>query len=102
MYYTYMIRCKGNTLYTGITTDINRRFNEHSDKDERGAKYTKSHTVLKVEAVWESENRSQASKLEFALKKLTKQQKEEIILDNDKLNQYLSEKIDCKLFVRHK
>ena len=100
MYYTYMIRCKGNTLYTGITTDIERRFSEHSDKDEKGAKYTKSHAVEKVEAVWESENRSQASKLEFALKKLTKQQKEELILDNGKFDIFLSEKIELYSFNR--
>ena len=102
MYYTYMIRCKGNTLYTGITTDIERRFNEHSGKDEKGAKYTKSHEVIKIEAVWESKNRSQASKLEFALKKLTKQQKEELIHNNDKFSMFLSKKIECEEFKRYK
>jgi len=100
MYYTYMIRCKGNTLYTGITTDIERRFSEHSEKDERGAKYTKSHDAVKVEAVWKSENRSQASKLEFALKKLTKQQKEELIKDNDKFDLFLIKKIECDVYRR--
>ena len=100
MYYTYMIRCKGNTLYTGITTDIERRFSEHSETDERGAKYTKSHDVVKVEIVWQSENRSQASKLEFALKKLTKQQKEELILDNTSLEKFLAKKIECHYYKR--
>lgn len=100
MYYTYMIRCKGDTLYTGITTDIERRFNEHSNKDEKGAKYTKGHDALKIEAVWESENRSQASKLEFAMKKLTKQQKEEIILSNDKFNMIFADKLECGVYKR--
>ena len=100
MYYTYMIRCKGNTLYTGITTDIERRFSEHSNKDEKGAKYTKSHTVVKVEAVWESQNRSEASKLEFALKKLTKQQKEEVITDNSKFDMFLTGKVECNMYKR--
>jgi len=100
MYYTYMIRCKGNTLYTGITTDIDRRFNEHSEKDEKGAKYTKSHSVVKVEAAWESENRSQASKLECALKKLSKQQKEELISDNGKFNMILGKKLECYNYKR--
>jgi putative endonuclease len=89
-------------LYTGITTDIERRFSEHSGKDEKGAKYTKSHEVLKVEAVWQSDNRSEASKLEFALKKLTKQQKEELIINTDKFNIYLSKKIECNLYKRYK
>ena len=102
MYYTYMIRCKGNTLYTGITTDIDRRFSEHSEKDEKGAKYTKSHEVVKVEAVWESTNRSQASKLEFALKKLTKQQKEVLISDNSNFNIFLAKKLECDVYKRIK
>jgi len=101
MYYTYMIRCKGDTLYTGITTDINRRFCEHLVKDEKGAKYTKSHEVLKIEAVWQSDNRSQASKLEFALKKFTKQQKEMLILDNSKFELFLSKKIECIVYKRY-
>ena len=83
MYYTYMIRCKDNSLYTGITTDIERRFNEHSEKDEKGAKYTKSHDVIRLEAVWETQNRSDASKLEYSLKHITKSKKEEIIKDNE-------------------
>ena len=102
MYYTYMIRCKGNTLYTGITTDIERRFSEHSEKDVKGAKYTKSHDVLKVEAVWESKTRSDASKLEYNLKKLSKQKKEELIIDNDKFPEFLAEKIKGELYKRYK
>ena len=34
MYYTYMLRCKDNSIYTGITTDIERRMREHFSKDE--------------------------------------------------------------------
>ena len=102
MYYIYMIRCEGNFLYTGITTDIERRFNEHSEKDVKGAKYTKSHTVETIEAVWRTNTRSDASKLEYNLKKLPKSKKEAIIIDNKNFDIYLSEKIDCKLFNRHK
>lgn len=101
MYYIYMIRCKGDSLYTGITTDVKRRFTEHSKKDEKGAKYTKSHTVEKVEAIWESSNRSYASKLEYNLKKLTKSQKEEIILNDENLTKYLGNKLDTNLYCRH-
>ena len=100
MYYTYMIRCMDNSLYTGITTDIERRFNEHSEKDEKGAKYTKSHDVIKLAAVWETQNRSDASKLEYSLKHITKRKKEEIIKDNNKFNEYLSKKIDCEIYKR--
>ena len=94
MYYTYMLRCENNSIYTGITTDIKRRMKEHFSKDPKCAKYTKSHKPIKLECVWESENKVLASKLEFHIKKnLTKTQKEELIKDAKKLR-YLKEKIN--------
>lgn len=83
MYYTYMLRCKNNTIYTGIATDVKRRMEEHFAKSVKCAKYTRTHTPLKLEAVWESEGRVQASRLEFFIKKLSKVQKEKLILEND-------------------
>ena len=78
-YYTYMLRCEDNSIYTGITTDIERRMEEHFAKDKKCAKYTLTHTAKKLECVWQSENRVLASKLEYYMKRLTKEQKEEII-----------------------
>ena len=94
MYYTYMLRCENNSIYTGITTDITRRMEEHFSKDKKGAKYTKSHEPKRLECVWESENKVLASKLEYRIKRLTKIQKEELI-KNKNLEKYLSEKIEC-------
>ena len=79
MYYVYMLRCKDNTIYTGITVDINRRMEEHFSKNNKYAKYTFTHIAKKLEVVWETENKSLASKLEYAIKKLTKVKKEELI-----------------------
>ena len=79
MYYIYMLRCKDNTIYTGITVDIKRRMEEHFSKNEKCAKYTYTHNAKKLEAVWQTENKSLASKLEYAIKKLTKAKKEELI-----------------------
>ena len=42
-YYVYIIRCKDNSLYTGITTDIGRRFQEHCGMRAGSAKYTRAH-----------------------------------------------------------
>ncbi len=75
MYYIYIISCENGTLYTGITTNVVRRFKEHKSKSPKGAKYTKSQTVNKIEALWECENRSLASKLEWAIKKLSRKEK---------------------------
>lgn len=40
MYYVYMLRCIDNTIYTGITVDVDRRMKEHFSKNEKCAKYT--------------------------------------------------------------
>ena len=53
MYYTYMIRCEDNSIYTGITTDLNRRMEEHFTKTEKCAKYTFRHDAKKLERAWE-------------------------------------------------
>ena len=49
MYYIYMLRCKDNSIYTGITTDISRRMKEHFNKEKRCAKYTLTHSAKKLE-----------------------------------------------------
>lgn len=94
MYYVYMLRCQNNSIYTGITTDVERRMKEHFSKDKKSAKYTKSHNPEKLECVWETENKILASKLEYRIKTLNKKQKEELI-KNKNLYEYLSEKIEC-------
>lgn len=90
-WFLYIIRCKDNSLYTGITTDINRRFLQH--KEGKGAKYTRAKGVLKIESIFSFENRSLASKEEIRIKKLSKNKKEEIILSNP----YLYNEFDKKI-----
>ena len=82
-YYTYILRCQDNSLYTGICTNVKRRMEEHFSQGDRCAKYTRTHTPKKLEAVWESDSRISASKLEYRIKKLSKSQKEKLIKDND-------------------
>lgn len=91
-YYTYMLRCQDNSIYTGITTDLTRRMQEHFGKTDKCAKYTYNHTPQKLECAWESESRVLASKLEYHIKKLSKAQKEELIAKNN-LEKFLAEKI---------
>ena len=98
MYYTYILRCKDNSLYTGITTDLERRLREHKQKGEKTAKYTLRHEAKKMEIAWESENRVLASKLEFNIKRLVKKQKEELIKNPQLLNKFLGDKIDICLY----
>ncbi len=96
MYYTYMIRCKDNSIYTGITTNLEKRMQEHFTKDEKCAKYTKKHTAIRLERAWKSENRVFASKLEYWIKHLSKLQKENLIKNPKKLEEFLSNKIEIE------
>lgn len=101
MYYVYMLRCEDNSIYTGITTNLERRTQEHFSKGEKCAKYTKRHTVKKLEGAWKTENRVLASKLEYHIKTLNKKQKEEILKNDNKLKQFLDTKIDVEEYKRH-
>lgn len=98
MYYVYIIKCTDNTLYTGITTDLVRRLSEHFGKTEKCAKYTRSHQAVSIEAVWTTENRSLASKLEYKIKQLTKLRKLKLIDDNEYLKDVVGE--DTSLYLR--
>ena len=101
MYYTYMLRCEDNSIYTGITSNVERRMEEHFSQNKKCAKYTATHQAKKLECVWESENRILASKLEFHIKKnLTKIQKEELINDSKLLEKFLGNKLDASEYKR--
>ena len=91
MYYTYMIRCEDNYIYTGMTNNLEKRIEEHISKSKNGAKYTKSHNAVKLETAWRSKDKSLACKLEYQIKNLTKLQKENLI-GGEKLSTYLVEK----------
>ena len=90
-YYTYILRCEGGSLYTGITTNLSRRFCEHQGKGGKGAKYTALRRPLGYEAAWQSKGRSEASKLEYRLKALSKPEKERLIIGDMPKEPYLSD-----------
>ncbi|MEM8863613.1 MAG: GIY-YIG nuclease family protein [Chloroflexota bacterium] len=73
----YLIRCADNSLYTGITTDVDRRFETHMAG--KGAKYLKTRRPFQLVFSKAVGNRSEASKLEYAIKQLPKRQKEAIV-----------------------
>ena len=77
-YFVYILECSDGSLYTGITKDITKRLDEHNTKDT-GAKYTKARRPVKLLYEEASENRSSASKREYAIKKLTRFKKLQLI-----------------------
>ena len=77
-WYTYIVKCSDGSLYTGITTDLERRVDEHNSSN-KGAKYTKIRRPVKIVYSLECLDRSDASKKEYAIKKLSRYKKLEII-----------------------
>ncbi|MFA6162382.1 MAG: GIY-YIG nuclease family protein [Methylobacter sp.] len=73
----YIILCTDNTLYTGITNDVARRFNQHADK--QGAKYFRGRQPKQLVYVEPGHDRSSASKREVVIKKLPRLEKLELL-----------------------
>lgn len=78
MWQVYILRCADNTLYTGITNDLDRRINEHN-QSKLGAKYTRGRGPVQLVYQCKMKDRSAASKEEARIKKLSRQEKLELI-----------------------
>lgn len=78
-WYLYLLQCADGSVYTGITTDVARRERQH--RSGRGAKAVRSAAKQPVKVVWSCRcgDRSRASRLEAAVKKLPRREKLEII-----------------------
>ena len=76
-WYLYILRCGDGTLYTGITTDVQKRLEAH--RCGRGAKYTRGRQPLELAYREACESHSQALRRELEVKKLTRQGKEALI-----------------------
>ena len=74
----YVVKCRDNSLYTGITTDITRRLYEHNHT-KKGAKYTTSRRPIKLVFEMEMPSRSIALKAEYRFKSLSRKQKLKVI-----------------------
>ena len=73
----YMLRCRDGSLYTGITTDVEKRLAAHNSG--KGAKYTRSRRPVELVYQEECEDHSQALRRELEIKALTKEEKERIL-----------------------
>lgn len=78
-WYVYFLRCSDNSLYTGITTDLERRVVEHNSSNTLGAKYTRVRRPVKLVYSEQQDNRQTASQREYQLKKLKKTEKEALV-----------------------
>ena len=77
IWYLYILRCGDGSLYTGITTDVEKRVEIH--RAGKGAKYTRGRKPLELVYRETCGSHSNALKRELAVKKLTRDQKEQMI-----------------------
>ncbi len=78
VWYLYILRCKDDTLYTGITTDVEKRLEAH--RSGRGAKYTRGRAPLELVYREQCGTHSDALKRECQIKALSRREKETLIL----------------------
>ena len=73
MYFLYLLQCGDKTIYTGITTDVERRFKEH--QAGKGGHYTRARKAIKILYTEKLKTRSEALKREAQIKKLNRTEK---------------------------
>jgi Predicted endonuclease containing a URI domain len=98
--WVYLARCGNNTLYTGATTDLLRRVREHNSRSSKGngAKYTASHLPVSLAQAWEVGTWSDALRLEHAIKRCLRPEKEQLI-KKPKLIYRLAERRNLTFFI---
>lgn len=77
MWKVYIVRCADDSLYTGITTDLERRIKEHNES--KGAKYTRARGPVELVYSAEFKDRSEATKEELRIKSLSREAKLSLI-----------------------
>jgi len=77
-WHVYMVCCRDNSYYTGITTDLKRRIDEHNSQ-KKGARYTRSRRPVELVYFEKAASRSIATRRECQIKKLTLTSKKQLI-----------------------
>ena len=100
IWYLYILRCKDGTLYTGITTDVEKRLEAH--RTGRGAKYTRGRAPLTLRYREAAPDKSSALKREFAIKRLRRPEKAALIFTYGSKNKELLAIYGEKEYTEHK
>jgi len=78
-FYTYILRCGDQSLYTGITNNLEKRLELHNRG--KASRYTRARLPVQYVYLEYCENKSEALKREYSIKKLTKENKEKLVTD---------------------
>jgi len=88
-YWVYILNCSNGAYYTGYTTDLERRYNEHVTGTGK-CKYTRSFKPVSIAQSWRVSDKSVAMKIEKYIKQLSRRQKELLVLNPEQLMQSFS------------
>ncbi|MFT4058382.1 MAG: GIY-YIG nuclease family protein [Legionella sp.] len=84
-YWVYILLCENNTYYTGYTNNLEKRYLSHVDGTGR-CKYTRSFKPIKIAQSWEINDKLTAMNVERFIKKLSRVEKDKLVLDPSLLN----------------
>ena len=90
-WYLYLVRCHDGSVYTGISTDVARRFAQHQGEGFAGSKYLKGRVPLTLVFQKNLGSKSLALKVERKVKKLSKARKEELVKDNTRIDEIIKQ-----------
>ncbi|MCJ7808152.1 MAG: GIY-YIG nuclease family protein [Dehalococcoidia bacterium] len=90
-WYLYLLRCSDGSLYTGITTNVARRFAEHRENSGKGAKYLRGRRPLMLVFQKKLGSRSLALAVESKVRRLSKKRKEDLIRTNEHIEVIIKE-----------
>ena len=76
-WFVYLLECRGGSIYTGVAVDVAARYAAHASG--KGARYTRSHPLLRLLATLEFPDRSSALKAEYRIKQMTATAKRHLI-----------------------
>ena len=97
MAYVYIVRCEDDSLYTGITKDLAKRMKNHVEGTGAShAKYMRSHKPIEIMAVWQCEEYRMAARLEYAIKRLKRCDKLELIATPHSVGERFPEFCECE------
>lgn len=81
-WWVYLLRCGNGSLYTGVTTDVGRRTDEHQDSGRRAARFTRAFSPVELLYQCRIGSKRQAFQVEYRIKRLTRRQKVQLVAQN--------------------
>ena len=99
-WFVYVLECRDGSLYTGIAVDVEKRYTRHAAG--KGGHYTRAHPPLRVLAHWPCADRSEATRLELAIKRLAPAAKRALCADGGDVFSTIRATIAAKPYARRR